>query len=166
MRVELSFIIFRIGLTMHSINIQMRGYCSESELRAAETMAASWLWLTKTRGRPAGGISIIPWLWNSIAHLISGHTLVRAVHITGFNSDYLRSQRVCYKILSVDRSALTSRSLPPLSAFKYTATMSSEQSVDIQSMSDKWVIQDIKWCRTWQSRSLAKNYVDVATLCV
>jgi hypothetical protein len=83
MRVELSFIIFRIGLTMLSINIQMRGQYSESELRAPETMAASWLWLTKIRRRPASQISIIP---NSIAQLTPGHSLGRAVHITGFNS--------------------------------------------------------------------------------
>jgi hypothetical protein len=66
MRVELSFIIFRIGLTMPSINIQMRDQYSESELRAPEAMATSWLWLTKTRGKPASRISILPWLWNSI----------------------------------------------------------------------------------------------------
>jgi hypothetical protein len=85
--------------------------------------------------RKASGPDLNPTLaMNSIAQLIPGHTLGRAVHITGFYPTI--SQVVGYKVLSVDRSDLSYRSLPALFASKYTATMASQQSMDIQIMSD------------------------------
>jgi hypothetical protein len=49
MRVEISFYYITPWLTMHSINIQMRGLYIWSKLRALEAITSSQLWLANAK---------------------------------------------------------------------------------------------------------------------